>query len=59
MAGAPARDAAWAAYRRHHLHGLLFAVCPPEKQGEEVCLLMGERYAAAVANHDTLAALDD
>ncbi|GAA4711175.1 phosphotransferase [Pseudonocardia yuanmonensis] len=56
-APAPTFDEAWAAYRRHHLHGLLFAVCPPEKQGEDVCRLMGERYAAAVADHDTLAAL--
>jgi hypothetical protein len=40
-----------------HLHGLLFAVCPPEKQGEDVCRLMGARYAAAVADHDTLATL--
>ena len=56
-APAPDQETALAAYRRHHLHGLSFAVCPPEKQGEEVCRLMGERYAAAVADHDTLAAL--
>jgi aminoglycoside/choline kinase family phosphotransferase len=54
----PGFDDAWTAYRRHHLHGLLFAVCPPEKQGEEVCALMGERYAAAVTDHDSLDLLD-
>jgi hypothetical protein len=54
-AGAPSFDDAWLAYRRHHLHGLTFALCPPEMQPPEVCALMGDRYAAAAIDHDTLA----
>lgn len=57
-AGAPAPgfDDAWLAYRQHHLHGLMFALCPPEMQPPEVCTLMGDRYATAAIDHQTLAA---
>ena len=57
-AAAPAFDDAWLAYRRHHLHGLLFALCPPEMQSPEICLQMGDRYAAAAVDHDSLGALE-
>jgi len=57
-APAPSFDDAWAAYRRHHLHGLMFALCPPEMQPAEVCALMGGRYAAAAIDHGTLAAVE-
>jgi Ecdysteroid kinase-like family len=57
-APAPTFDDAWLAYRRHHLHGLMFALCPPEMQVAEVCALMGDRYAAAAIDHDTLSAVE-
>jgi Ecdysteroid kinase-like family len=53
----PGFDDAWLAYRRHHLHGLMFALCPPGMQPGEVCTLMGDRYAAAAIDHDTFAAV--
>lgn len=58
-ADAPNFDDAWLSYRRHHLHGLMFALCPPEMQPEEVCTLMGDRYATAAIDHDTLSAIED
>jgi hypothetical protein len=54
---APDFDEAWLAYRRHHLHGLMFALCPPQMQPAEVCTQMGIRYAAAAIDHETLDAL--
>jgi hypothetical protein len=54
---APSYSAAWDAYRRHHLHGLMFALCPPEMQPAEVCRVMGDRYAAAAIDHGTLDAV--
>jgi len=56
-APAPGFDDAWLAYRQHHLHGLMFALCPPEMQPPEVCTLMGDRYATAAIDHETLAAM--
>lgn len=47
-------DEAWTDYRRHHLHGLMFALCPPEMQPADVCMLMGDRYATAAIDHETL-----
>ncbi|MVU80698.1 phosphotransferase [Nocardia sp. ET3-3] len=60
-AGGPALefDDAFLAYRRHHLHGLMFALCPPEMQPAEVCTLMGDRYATAAIEHDTLRAIEE
>lgn len=51
---APSFSTAFDAYRRHHLHGLMFALCPPEMQPAEVCRLMGDRYATAAIDHRTL-----
>lgn len=51
-------DDAWLAYRRHHLHGLMFALCGPEMQPAEVCTVMGDRYATAAIDHETLRALE-
>jgi hypothetical protein len=53
-ADTPTRDEAWDTYRRHHLHGLMFALCPPEMQPADVCAAMGDRYAAAAIDHETL-----
>jgi len=59
-AGAPAPDfeEAWLDYRRHQLHGLNFALCPPEMQAEEDCTIMAERFGAAAVDHDTLGLLE-
>ncbi|WP_397517984.1 hypothetical protein [Rhodococcus oxybenzonivorans] len=57
-ASAPTFDEAWLAYRRHHLHGLMFALCPPEMQTAEVCALMGDRYGTAAIDHETLKAFE-
>jgi hypothetical protein len=54
---APQFDAAWLSYRQHHLHGLMFALCPPQMQSADVCAQMGQRYAAAALDHQTLDAL--
>ncbi|KLL12805.1 hypothetical protein BL254_07755 [Protofrankia sp. BMG5.30] len=51
---APAFDEAWLAYRRHQLHGLMFAFCPPDMQPENVCAQMGVRYGTAAADLETL-----
>jgi hypothetical protein len=53
----PQFDAAWLSYRQHHLHGLMFALCPPQMQSADVCAQMGQRYAAAAIDHQTLDAL--
>ena len=54
VSDAPSFDQAWHAYRKHQLHGLMFALCPPEMQSAEVCTQMGERYGAAALDHETL-----
>ena len=54
---APSFEEAWNSYRQHHLHGLMFALCPPEMQPPEVCALMGDRYATAAIDHHTLSSL--
>lgn len=51
---APGFDDARVAVARHHLHGLMFALCPPEMQPPDDCRLMGERFGAAAADHETL-----
>lgn len=56
---APTFDEAWLAFCRHHLPGLLFALCPPEMQPPEICIAMRERYAAAAVEHESLAALEE
>jgi len=51
-------DAAWPACREHHLHGLMFALCPPDMQSADVCAQMGQRYGAAALDHGPPALLD-
>lgn len=50
-------DAAWADYGRHLLQGLLWGVLPPTMQARENVAAMGERYGAAMMDHDTFAKL--
>lgn len=57
-APAPTMDEAWLDYLRHHLHGLVWLLVPEAMQPEATCRAMGERYAAACADHDTFHLLD-
>lgn len=50
-------DDAWLAYRQHLLHGFLWVLTPEEMQPEPITAANTERYAAAVADHDTLGLL--
>jgi hypothetical protein len=47
----------WDGYRRHTLHGFLWAVTPPVMQTIERVHAMAERHIAAIEDHDTLALL--
>ena len=58
-APAPNLDDARTLFRRQHLHGLMFAFCPPEMQDPDDCARMAERYGQAAIDHDTLALLED
>lgn len=49
------RDAVWLDYRRHCLHGFIWAVVPPQMQSPACVTAMTERYVAAVVDHDVLA----
>lgn len=55
---APTFDEAFSSYRRHHLHGVMWAFCPPEMQDPEDCAEMARRHAGAAIDHNTLAALE-
>jgi hypothetical protein len=50
-------DEAWLAYRRHTLHGLLWAVTPAQMQPLERVVAMAERHATAIEDHDSLTAI--
>jgi hypothetical protein len=54
--GGPGLDAEeqWLGYRRHCLHGLLWAVTPAWMQTVERCQAMTERYVAAIEDHVSL-----
>lgn len=58
-AGGPALtfDSCWEAYRRHTLHGFLWAMTPPVMQPVERVQAMAERHIAAIEDHETLALL--
>jgi hypothetical protein len=45
---------AFEAYRRHLLHGLMYAFIPDEMQPVELCAPFVERFAAAITDHGTL-----
>lgn len=50
-------DDAWLDYRRHTIHGFLWVLTPPEMQSPPRVRAMGERYMAALEDHETLALL--
>ena len=49
---------AWDDYRRHHMHGMVWATLPPTLQARDCVDAMSERYVAAVMDHDSLALLE-
>jgi hypothetical protein len=56
-APAPDLDTARDACHAHHLHGVMWAYCPPEMQDPDDCREMAERHAGAAIEHDTLGRL--
>jgi aminoglycoside/choline kinase family phosphotransferase len=50
-------EEAWLDYRRHTLHGFLWAVTPAVMQPLERVVAMAERHAIAIEDHDSLAAI--
>ena len=57
VSDAPSHDDAWEAYRRHAMHGFMWAFTPVEMQPEEIVTAEGDRFGAAVADLDTFGAL--
>jgi hypothetical protein len=57
-APAPTFDEAMSALRRHHLHGVMWAFCPPQMQDPDGCAEMGRRHVQAAVDHETLAVLE-
>jgi aminoglycoside phosphotransferase (APT) family kinase protein len=53
----PERAEAWEAYRRHAMHGFMWAFTPVEMQPEEIVTAEGERFGIAVSDLDTFGAL--
>jgi hypothetical protein len=47
-------DDAWLDYRRHTVHGFLWVLTPPEMQAPVRVRAMGDRYVAALEDHETL-----
>ena len=45
---------AWDDYRRHIMNGMIWTTLPPSMQSLENVFAMGERYSAALIDHDTL-----
>jgi hypothetical protein len=57
-APAPSFDEGMDAVRREHLHGVMWAFCPPEMQDPDGCEEMGRRHAQAATDHGTLEILE-
>jgi hypothetical protein len=57
-APAPSFDEAMQTLRGHHLHGVLWAMCPPEMQDPADVAEMAGRHAQAALDHGTLAVLE-
>lgn len=53
----PDRAEAWEAYRRHAMHGFMWAFTPIEMQPEEIATAEGERFGIAVSDLETFGAL--
>ena len=55
--GAEPFDTAWDAYRRHPLHGVMYALTPEAMQPADVRAALADRFAQAAVDLETLAAL--
>jgi len=53
-----AREEVWDEYRRHAMHGFMWALTDPRMQPNEVVFAMVERYTAAMVDHGTLELLE-
>ncbi|KAK8051173.1 hypothetical protein PG993_002558 [Apiospora rasikravindrae] len=51
------REEVWDEYRRHMMHGFVWALTDPHMQPKDVIFAMVERYTAAMVDHGTLALL--
>jgi hypothetical protein len=54
---APNFDEAWLSYRRMAFYAFAWAICPPELQPEDICMMCADRAVSAIADLETLAAL--
>ena len=57
VANPPTREEAWEAYRRHAMHGFMWAFTPVEMQPEEIVTPEADCFGAAVMDLDTFGAL--
>lgn len=57
VAHVPTREDAWEAYRRHAMHGFMWAFTPVEMQPEEIVTAEGDCFGVAVRDLDTFGAL--
>lgn len=57
VASPPTREEAWEAYRRHAMHGFMWAFTPVEMQPEDVVTAEGDCFGTAVVDLDTFGAL--
>lgn len=48
---------AWEGYRANAFHGIGWALCKVEMQGEDICTAIAERFAAAVVDLDSVDAV--
>jgi hypothetical protein len=57
--GGPRRkfDDAWLDYRRFHMHGMFWAICPESMQPREKVHTATDRHMTAIMDHDTLTLL--
>ena len=51
-------DDAWLSWRRQTIHGLLFMMCSPRQQPDDLIALQTERFGAAAQDHEMLDALE-
>ncbi|KAK7424984.1 hypothetical protein QQZ08_008380 [Neonectria magnoliae] len=54
-----AKDDIWDNYRRHTLHGFLWAMTPLKMQPEAIVFAITDRYSTAIVDHKTLDLLED
>ncbi|KAI1075875.1 kinase-like domain-containing protein [Whalleya microplaca] len=53
-----AREEVWDEYRKHVLHGFVWALPTPQMQARENVFAMAERHAAAIVDHGSLELLE-